>query len=386
MKVLHFGRFHRPGFGGIERHVGVLLSALKDDIQVDNLVANDRFVTEVIAPDGYPVYRIATLGTLASTALCPAMPWWAHKLQRMHTYDIVHLHFPDPLAHFAYACMSPGPKLVISWHSDIVRQKRLLRLYRPFLDRIVGRADAIIAATPRHFSASTQLGKEHRAKFHVVPYGLDYAPFSRPAALDDARRIRRDFPGKTLVFAIGRHVYYKGFHHLIQALEHAKSAHLLLGGQGPLTGELQALARRRGLQDRVSFLGRIPEAALAAHYHAADLFCLPSVEPSEAFGLVQLEAMACGKPVISCELNNGVTYVNQHGVTGLVVPPGDPRALADAINALAADPERRLRLGEAGRLRATEEFSLEKMKRETLRIYERLINTRPMVRHPEIIQ
>ncbi len=378
MKVLHFGRFFRPSFGGIERHVDLLLSALKDEIHVDNLVANDRFATETIAPHGYPVYQIASLGTLASTALCPTMPWWARKLHRIHAYDIVHLHFPDPLAHLAFSCIPSRVKLVISWHSDIVRQRKLLRLYRPFLKDIIERADAIIAATPRHFSSSTQLERRYEAKFHVVPYGLDYSPFSSAAAPDDAQRIRRDFPGKTLVFAVGRHVYYKGFDHLIRALEHTKNVHLLLGGEGPLTDELQALARRRGLGDRVTFLGRIPEKALAAHYHAADIVCLPSIEPSEAFGLVQLEAMACKKPVISCELNNGVTYVNQHGVTGLVVPPGDSPALAAAINGLAVDPERRRYLGEAGRLRATEEFSLEKMKRGTLRIYEQLINARSL--------
>jgi rhamnosyl/mannosyltransferase len=172
------------------------------------------------------------------------------------------------------------------------------------------------------------------------------------------------------VFAVGRHVYYKGFEYLIRAMpDVVPDVRLILGGTGPLTAQYRQLVAELGLEDRVRLLGRIPDTALPAHYRAAELFCMPSVEPSEAFGLVQLEAMACARPVVGCELGNGATYVNQHGVTGLVVPPRDPGALASALNTLLADTALAERMGGAGRRRACSDFSLEKMWSGTLQVY-----------------
>jgi rhamnosyl/mannosyltransferase len=148
-----------------------------------------------------------------------------------------------------------------------------------------------------------------------------------------------------------------------------EEALLILGGTGPLSATLHKLVAAEGLENRVVFAGRIPDEELPAYYHAAEVYCLPSVEPSEAFGLVQVEAMACGKPVVCCELGNGVSYVNQHEVTGLVVPPRDPPALASAINRLLDNGALRQKMGETGRARAKDEFTLERMWRETLAVY-----------------
>ncbi len=298
------------------------------------------------------------------------MPWWARKLHRQEHYDIVHLHFPDPMSHLAAMVLPKDVRLVISWHSDIVRQQNLLKLYRPLLDRIVSRADAIIAATPRHFSTSTQLGCADPARLHVVPYGIDFAPFEEPSAMAAGEILRARYSGRKIVFAVGRHVYYKGFEYLIRAMKAVREdAVLILGGTGPLSASLKALAIAEGLDNRVVFAGRIPDEELPAYYHAAEVFCLPSVEPSEAFGLVQVEAMACRKPVVCCEMNNGVSYVNQHEVTGLVVPPRDPDALAAALSRLLDNDALRQKMGEAGHARAKGEFTLDRMWRETLAVY-----------------
>ena len=164
-------------------------------------------------------------------------------------------------------------------------------------------------------------------------------------------------------------MYYKGYEFLIRALPLVPEAGLVLGGRGPLTESLMGLARSLGVQERIEFTGRIAERDLPFYYHACDVFCLPSVEQSEAFGIVQLEAMACGKPVLCCELNNGVTWVNQDRVTGLVVPPADPVALAGALKRLVTDTELRQRLGGQGRQRAGREFTVEAMVRGTLSVY-----------------
>ncbi|HSH07535.1 MAG TPA: glycosyltransferase, partial [Burkholderiales bacterium] len=186
--------------------------------------------------------------------------------------------------------------------------------------------------------------------------------------------IRGRFGGGFLIFALGRHVYYKGFEFLIRALARVPGAALALGGQGPLTAELQRIAREAGVAERVHFVGRIPDKDLPAWYHACDVFCLPSVEPAEAFGIVQVEAMACGKPVVCCQLDNGVNWVNRDGETGFAVPPADPVALAGALARLQQDATLRARLGEAGRGRAFGEFTSAAMARGTLRVYREVLS------------
>ncbi|MGH7338262.1 MAG: glycosyltransferase, partial [Myxococcota bacterium] len=161
---------------------------------------------------------------------------------------------------------------------------------------------------------------------------------------------------------------------LIRALASVPGARLALGGQGPLTAELRRVAREAGVGERVEFVGRIPDRELPAWYHACDVFCLPSVEPAEAFGIVQVEAMACGKPVLCCQLGNGVNWVNRDGETGLAVPVADPAALAAALTRLHGDPALRTRLGEAGRRRAFGVFSAEAMARGTLAVYREVLS------------
>jgi rhamnosyl/mannosyltransferase len=376
VRVLHFGRFYNDNFGGLERHVANLLDGLSGSIHVANVVANERFALDVVDLPRYKVYKAPSLGLLASMPVCPTMPALIRSLERDGRFDLYHLHFPDPMSHLALSALPGDRRVVISWHSDIIRQKILLQLYRPFLKRIINRAGAIIGATPRHFSSSTQLSLSHHPdRFRVVPYGLDYSPYLATELDDQAARIRAAHPGRRLVFAVGRHVYYKGFEYLIRAMpDVAPDALLLLGGTGPLTPQYRQLIDELDLGDRVRLLGRVPDQALPAHYRAAEVFCMPSVEPSEAFGLVQIEAMACGRPVVGCELHNGATYVNQHGTTGLVVPPRDPGALARALDTLLADQALAKRMGEAGRQRACTEFSLEKMWSGTLQVYREVLD------------
>lgn len=376
MRVLHFGRFYNDRFGGLERYVDTLLRGLEPYCVSHNLVAHDRYAQAVVRANGYEVYKTPSFGKFAGTAMCPTMPLWARRLHKRHAYDLVHLHFPDPMAHLASLWIPPDVKRVITWHSDIVRQRRLLRLYRPFLNRILNRADAIIIPTPRHLASSRQLTAcGHPERIHVVPFGLDYRPFDKagrsPAAIAALRaRLAGDAP---LILTIGRHVYYKGLEFLIRAMNDIPHGVLVIGGEGPLTPGLEDLAQSLGVAARIRFIGRIPDADLPLYYQACDVFCMPSVAPAEAFGIVQLEAMACGKPVVCCELDNGVTYVNRDNETGLVVPPRDPGALAAALNRLLVDPGLRQRLGERGRRRARSEFSIDSMVAGTMAVYEKVL-------------
>ena len=388
MRVLHFGRFYNDKFGGLERHVDLLLRGLKPHCEADNLVAHDHWERAVIATESYTVYKTPSLGKVAGTAICPGMPWLARVLHKARDYDLVHLHLPDPMAHLAAECLPKSVKRVITWHSHIVRQKRLLKLDQPFLKGLLNRVDAIIVPTPAHISSSSQLTACRRPeRCHVVPFGIDYAPFDRAARqhqrIADLRASLGGSNETPIAFAIGRHVYYKGLEYLVRAMIDVPRGVLVIGGDGPLTANLKAVSRALGLDARVRFVGRIPDEELPLYYHACEVFCMPSVAPAEAFGLVQLEAMACGKPVVCCELHNGVTYVNRDGETGLVVPPRDPKALAAALNHLFGDPALRQRLGERGRQRARREFSVDSMVAGTLGVYRSLLRTKVSERNSD---
>jgi len=371
IRVLTFGRFADDNFGGLERYVFELARALEGEVAFVNIVA-ERSGRPDVRLVGETVYA-RPVASPGGTPICPSMPWHALRRQRQAPFDLVHLQFPaDPMAHLSYGLMPRRMKRVITWHSDIVRQQALLKLYRPFLERTLRGADAIIAPSPSHLESSDQLAVvRDSARFRVVPFGFDLARFrERPGRADE---IRARYPGKFLLFALGRHVYYKGFEHLIRALADVPGAALALGGQGPLTGELRRAAQAAGVAGRVDFVGRIPDDELPAWYYACDVFCLPSIERAEAFGIVQVEAMACGRPVICGQLGNGVNWVNPDGETGLAVPPADVEALAAALRRLQRGPELRARLGEAGRRRAYGVFTAEAMARATLEVYREVL-------------
>jgi glycosyltransferase involved in cell wall biosynthesis len=386
LRVLQFGRFNNAEQnGGIERHMQLLCEGLTAlDVDVTYLVAGDSLHSKdskiKTVAESYRMVEAATLGTYFSTAASPMQIIKALAMHRKTPFDVVHLHFPNPLAHLASLLLPSSIKRVITWHSDIVRQKRLLALYLPFLRRETLRANALIAATPAHFTSSTQIPDNlPTAKRHVIPYGRDFSDLLlTPASAElyatlKAKATSVSSSGQ-IIFALGRHVYYKGFGVLIEAIQHV-DAQLILGGDGPLKAELQQQVERLGISHKVTFTGSIPEADLAAYFNACDVFCLPSVEQSEAFGLVQLEAMACGKPVVCTQLNNGVNVVNQAGVTGLAVPLRDADALAEALNQLLNDHALRTKLGQQAKMHALIGYSLTAMSSNHLALYHMLLST-----------
>jgi rhamnosyl/mannosyltransferase len=379
LKVLHLGKFDGD-VGGIERQLRALLRAMPSDVEVCNLVANDRATTDRHQRNGYSTVRVASFGLLGRVALAPSMPAVALRLHRQHQFDVVHLHFPDPLGHLAALTLPRTVRRVISWHSDIVKQKWALSLYSPFLRSFVRDADALIGATPQHFASSSQIpaGKAGQIR-EVIPYGFDPAVM---ATSNESSRKRDELllqrGARPLILTVGRHVYYKGLDVLIRAMQDL-DAELWIGGRGPLTKTLMQLARDLGLAERVKFVGFIPDPLLVAYYETCDVFCMPSVERSEQFGLVQLEAMYCRKPVVTTRLGTGVEYVTLDGETGLVVPPKDPLALADALRTLLGNPALRERMGAAGRQRIEGVFSVEQMVHKTVDVYRRVLAAKSKV-------
>lgn len=377
MRVLHFGKYWRQD-GGIETHVKTLCRGLAElGVEVVDLVSSlDKTASDFVT-DGFRVVEAPTRGIHFSTSISPSMVATAHRLHKEKPFDVVHLHFPDPMSHLASMVLPKSIPRVISWHSDIIKQKHLLKLYRPWQYRQIMQAAAIIVPTAAHFSSSTQITSSYPSiKRHIIPYGLDYTQHTHSNEVaDTGLEIRRRANGRFVIFAVGRHVSYKGFDVLLEALQHT-DAYLVLGGDGPLRGMLQTQALQLGVADRVWFSGRLSAAEMAASYKACDVFCLPSVTPNEAFGLVQLEAMACGKPVICTQLNNGVNAVNPHGITGLTVPPKDALSLAKAINTLKIDSTLRIKLGQQAQSHALRNYSVLVMSDLHIQLYQDLLNTR----------
>lgn len=372
IRVLCFGRFYDDVPGGMQRHVESLFLSLLGQVDFVHLVPSRDICGTRFVLHGSPVIRTPSLNVDGSLAISPGLVTQAVRLHSQYDFDLIHLHFPDPMSHLASMFLPASLPRIITWHADIIRQQTLLRLYRPFLRRAVAKAAAIIVPTPAHREGSVELVRVAEGqRFRVIPFGFDLNTFISPHPA--AERIRERFPGKR-IFALGRHVYYKGFDVLIKAMKRIDpTAHVLIGGIGPLTEQWKALALAQGVADRVHFLGLLADQDLPGYYQACDVFCLPAISPAEAFGIVQVEAMACGKPVVSTHLNNGVDYVNQHGVSGLTVPPGEVDALAEAINRLLGDAVLRESLGTQGRERALTAFSLKAMGQQTLALYREVL-------------
>jgi rhamnosyl/mannosyltransferase len=369
LRILCYGRFFDDTPGGIQTHTLHLLKSLQDEVDFVHAVTSRSGKGSALrAAKRVPVIRTASWNVDGSLALSPALVAQTHRLHGERQFDLVHLHFPDPMSHLASMMLPSRIPRVISWHADIVRQKTMRVFYAPFLKHAVRHAAAIIVATPSHVSSSAvlaPLASDDRIK--VVPYGFDLSAFLEDAPEKEA--IAAKYPGKR-IFAAGRHVSYKGLDVLIKAVAKLPpDVILLLGGSGPLTADLRQLAQRLGVDGRVHFLGFVPDKLLPAYYQASHVFCLPSVTQAEAFGIVQVEAMACGKPVVSTRLDNGVDFVNEHGKTGLTVQPGDSAALADALLELFNDEAKARMLGAAGRAKAVNEYTAEKMAESVLQIY-----------------
>jgi len=331
---------------------------------VQVLVTNTSPQTVIEEINGVTVIKAGCPIRISGAPISPALYAWLRRLQP----DIAHLHFPNPPGELGQLLLGQSRKFVLTYHSDIVRQKYLLGLYRPFLWKVLAKADRIIATSPNYIRSSAYLSRFAK-KCVVIPLGIDLKPFE---AVDDARvqAIRQRY-GSPLLLFVGKLRYYKGLEYLFEAMRQIE-ARLVVVGTGPMEVEWRALAEELGLGDKVAFLGEVSDNDLPSYYCACDLFVLPASHPSEAFGVVQIEAMACGKPVICTELGTGTSWVNIHGETGLVVPPRDPKALTVAIEQLLADDGLRKRLGQQGRKRA-KAFSKEAMVKRTVELYEELL-------------
>lgn len=357
MKILQLGKFY-PVRGGIEKVMYDLMNGLSaQGIECDMLCAAYGHKGRTIeVRKNARVISCLTWFRLFGTMIPPGLILKAMRICR--EYDIIHIHHPDPMACVALWCSGYKGKVILHWHSDIIKQRISLRYYLPLQRWLLRRADLILGTTPVYLNGSSCL-KTAQEKCMPLPIGITPVPPSP----EKEQILRSRYEGKKIIFALGRLVYYKGFTHLIAAATYLPDDYMvLIGGDGPLRYDLEAEIETQGVENKVRCLGRIHEEDLPAYYHACTLFCLPSVQKTEAFGIVQIEAMSCGKPVVATDIpGSGVSWVNAHGISGLNVPVGDPKALARAIMDITCDDDTYRRYSQNALDRYRTVFTLDRM-------------------------
>ena len=367
MRVLHFYKTYYPdSVGGIEqviRQMCVGTSRLGVTNEVLTLTrAKDNFDFEF---EGHRVRRVPLDFEIASNAVSFAA---FGELARMaEQADVVHYHFPWPfmdLAHFVARVNKPS---LVTYHSDIVRQKHLLRLYQPLKNRFLKSVDAIVATSPNYL-ASSEVLERYPDKTRTITYGLDKSIY--PAARQELMDKWRARVGERFFLFVGVLRYYKGLHILLDAVANSDYPVVIVGA-GPIEAELKAHAERLGLK-HVLFVGALGEDDKVALLTACYAVAFPSHLRSEAFGISLLEGAMYGKPMISSEIGTGTTYINIDGDTGLVVPPSDPQALGEAMRKLWDNPQMAAEMGERAEARYWELFSSETMAKNYLALYEEL--------------
>ncbi len=353
IRVTHIGKFYPPVAGGMERVVQSLcaVTAGRLDNRVLALHTASRTVTDEV--DGVPVTRVGTWGAVGSVAVAPALPLHLSRIDA----DVLILHEPNPWALLSYAAVRPRIPLAIWFHSDVVRPALQYQLFYAPLARPAYRA-------ARRFLVSSPALAEHAAALQpfrdrvtVIPFGIDVDAWRPSEGVQRRAEAIRRAAGRPIALFAGRHVPYKGVPVLIEAAA-PLGVEVVIAGDGPMRESWSALARRQPGPARFSFPGEVDDFELRALLVACDMFVLPSVTRAETFGYVQLEAMACGKPVISTALPTGVPWVNE---SGLVVPVSDVEALRAAMASLLADPALATRLGAQGQARARAQFSMSAM-------------------------
>lgn len=364
MKILHvYKDFEPPVHGGIERHMALMCRYQQEHAEVSALTCSRSLRTRHVTRNGIPVLEVGEWGRLQNSPLAPLYPYHLMKEKA----DITVIHSPMPTAEVSWLFPFAKGKMIVRYHSDVVRQAAAMKVYKPLLIRFLKKADLIIPTSKPYLETSPYLGL-FKEKCRVVPLGIVAEEFQNA----DAAKVQsiKDSTNRPIVLFTGRHRYYKGLEFLVKASNDINGT-VIITGEGPQTSELKAMAT--SMNSDIRFTGRLDQSDLIAHLHACDVFAFPSVERSEAFGISILEAHASGKPVVATTLGSGVEFANLHDKTGLNVPPKDSEALAKSINYLLDNSDVRKRMGDFAQHRVEHDFHAKSIAEQELALYEELL-------------
>lgn len=371
MRVLHFYKNYLPeSMGGVEQVIRQMcVGTAHLGVRSEVLTLTREKKADTIAFEGHLVRRVPLDFEVASNGMSFAA---VGELRRMAARcDVVHYHFPWPFGDLAHFAARVGKPSVLTYHSDIVRQKLLLRFYQPLRNRFLRSVDAIVATSPNYMASSAVLHR-YRDKTRIITYGLDRSTYPQPAS--DRLRHWRERVGARFFLFVGVLRYYKGLHILLDAVA-GTGYPVVIVGAGPIELELKAHAARLGLR-HVLFVGAVGEDDKAALLTLCHAVVFPSHLRSEAFGISLLEGAMFGKPMISSEIGTGTTYINVDGDTGLVVAPSDPRAFRQAMRHLWEDPAQAAAMGRRAEQRYVALFTAEQMAARYRALYHELVARR----------
>jgi len=373
MRILQLGKFYPPSTGGTETVVYDITEVLNEykDVSCDVLCSSKNYIYEESSASNYKIIRTKSLGVYFSTSITPQMIFKLKEI--INNYDIIHVHLPDPMANIALMLVDCSKqKIILHWHSDIVKQKLLLKLYEPFQEWMMRRADKIIATTPKYIEGSKYLQK-YKDKCVSIPIGIDVCKLQKKD--EKVLQIKEKYKNKIIIFSLGRLVYYKGFEYLIDSAKYLTDKYvILIGGNGPLKDSLYKKIIKNRLESKVKFLGRVEDDELGSYYEACDIYCLPSIVKSEAFGIVQIEAMSFSKPIVATKIDgSGVDWVNKNHVSGVNVNPKNSRELAVAFNELMSNDDIYKKYSEGAKNRFDKLFNRDAMADSVYHTYKEIL-------------
>ena len=371
MRILQFYRTSFPdSVGGIEQVINqIARGAGKLGVQTDVLSLTRDKDVRTLEIDGYLAHRSRLDLQIASTGF--SLSAFKRFAELAKQADVIHYHFPWPfmdLVHFATRANKPA---LVTYHSDIIRQKFLLKLYRPLKRSFLGSVDRIIATSPNYLASSEVLQK-FSDKVEVIPFGLDKSSYCQPTS--ERMSFWRERLGARFFLFIGVLRYYKGLDYLLDAAQ-GLDYPIAIVGAGPVEQDLKAQAIRLGLRN-VHFLGSLGDEDKVALLTLCYGLVFPSHLRSEAFGISLLEGAMYGKPMISCEIGTGTTYINIDGETGLAIPPADSRALRQAMTYLWENPDAAANMGERAEQRYWKYFTADRMAKSYVEVYRQLAGNR----------
>ena len=359
MRILHISKYYSPYLGGVENICKYLVEGTARH-ETAVVCFNDKCKDSVDEVDGHRVYRVATWVNVARQALSLSYFWVLRKAIREFRPDVIQFHWANPFPAWVLLCVIPKDvKLVIHWHMDIIKQKRIYPLIKPVETALLRRADMVCVTSPQYRDGSLPL-QPFKDKVRIVPNAMDERNFVRQEGDEEKiEAVKAKYGNKPIVFFIGRHIQYKGLPHLIHAERFVKSdCVFVIAGSGPLTAELKAQCH----SERVHFVGRLSDEELRLYHYAASVFAFPSITKNEAFGVALAEAMYCHTPAVTFTIpGSGVNWVSLNGETGIEVANGDDEAYAGAIDTLVSDKELNQKYGDAGHRRVVEHFTIPKM-------------------------
>ena len=369
MKVLHFYKTYLPGsVGGVEQAINqIALSSTSFGIETEVLALSSTMVERTIKIDNHYVHRCCSNFEIASTPFSVSVFLRFKRLAK--DADIIHYHFPYPFADLLHFVTRVNKPTVLTYHSDIVKQKHLLKLYQPLMNKFLGSVDHIVATSPNYLKSSKVL-ERFRDKVSVIPIGLDKSTY--PTVNKDRLEYwQKKFGDKFFLF-VGVMRYYKGLHILIEAARNSDYP-IVVVGAGPIEKELKDQVENLGINN-IHFIGFASDEDKVVLFTLSYAILFPSHLRSEAFGISLLEGAMYGKPLISSEIGTGTTYINIDGETGMVVPPSDPGALRKAMDYLWNNPVVAKKMGESAEERYWDLFTADKMAKSYVDLYQILLD------------